>query len=147
MTKSIAMRFKLTRKGVFERTKKAGGTAKWQKVAPRIQLRAIGTRSVDGTHLAEIRFRPKKGKARSEFLELSYLLPRKRNQLQERLADLGYSWPLNKNVADAIWYALAATKPKREFSWVDAPGWYGDSFALPGRFFSSDARADLTWLF
>ena len=78
---------------------------------------------------------------RSEYLELSYLLPQKKYQLQERLADLGYAWPLNNNVADAIWYALANTQPKKEFIWVDAPGWYRDSFALPGRFFSPDVSA------
>ncbi len=141
MAKSMAIKIKLKRKGVFKRTKGTGGKTKWKKVAPRIQLRAIGTRPVDGTHFAEIRFQPKKGKVRSEYLALSYLLPRKRNLLQERLADLGYAWPLDNDDADAIWFALAtsAEQPKKEFIWVDAPGWYSDSFVLPDRFFSSDA--------
>ncbi len=141
MTKKKPISIKLTRRGAFAVRTLANGRTETTRVAPRIQLRAIGTRPADGTHLVEIRFQPKKGKVRSEFLELSYLLPRKRNQLQERLADLGYAWPLNKNVADAIWYALAKAQPKKEFIWVGAPGWYGDGFALPDRFFSPDASA------
>ncbi len=78
---------------------------------------------------------------RSEYFELSYLLRQKKRRLKERLADLGYVWPLNNNVADSIWYALATSQVKKEFIWVDAPGWYGDNFALPHRFFSSDASA------
>jgi hypothetical protein len=127
---------KLTRRGAFAVKTLARGRTETTRVAPRIRLRAIGTRLVDSVHFAEIRFQPKKGKMRSEYLELSYLLPRKKTRLQERLADLGYAWPLNNDMADAIWYALAKTQPKKEFSWVDAPGWYGDSFALPDRFFS-----------
>jgi len=142
MTKKKPISIKLNRHGAFAVRTLANGRTETTRIAPRIQLRAIGTRLVDGTHLAEIRFQPKKGKVRSEYLEFSYLLlPRKRNQLQERLADLGYAWPLNNGVADAIWYALATTQPKKEFIWVDAPGWYPDGFALPGRFFSSDASA------
>jgi hypothetical protein len=141
MKRSTALRIKLKHEGVFIRNKEIGGTTKWKKVAPRIQIRAMGTRTADGTHLVEIRFQPKKGKVRSEYLELSYLLPRKRNELQERLADLGYAWPLDNNLAHAIWYALAETEPKKEFLWVSAPGWYDDSFVLPDRFFSSDVKA------
>src|SRR5665213_376772 len=141
MKKKKRISIKLTRRGAFAVKTLASGKTETTKVAPRIKLRAIGTRPVYGTHLVEIRFQPKKGRVRSEYLELSYLLPRKRNQLQERLADLGYAWPLKNDVADAIWYALAKTRPKKEFIWVDAPGWYGDSFALPDRFFSSDANA------
>ena len=121
--------------------KTVGGTAKWKKIAPRIQIRAMGTRRADGIHLVEIRFKPKKGKVRSEYLEYSYLLPQKRSHLQERLADLGYAWPLDNSVANAIWNALASTQPKKEFIWVDAPGCYGDGFALPDKFFSPDPNA------
>jgi hypothetical protein len=141
MKKKKRISIKLTRRGAFAVRTLANGKTEKTKVAPRIKLPAIGTRPADGTHLIEIRFQPKKGNMRSEYLKLSYLLPRKINQLQERLADLGYAWPLNSNVADAIWYALAKTQPKKEFSWVDAPGWYGDSFALPDRFFSPDPNA------
>jgi Domain of unknown function (DUF927) len=140
MKKKKPISIKLSRRGAFTITTSASGTIKNTKVAPRIQSRAIGTRA-DGTHFVEILFQPKKGELRSEFLEYSYLLPRKKAHLQERLADLGYAWPLNNKVADSIWYALAKTRPKKEFSLVDAPGWYGDSFALPDRFFSSDASA------
>lgn len=140
MTKKNPISIKLTRKGVFALDTAANGKVKRTKVAPRIQVRARGTRP-DGTHLVEIRFRPLTGKTRSEFLENSFLLPRKKAQLQERLADLGYAWPLKKDVADALWLALANAQPKKTFIWVDAPGWYGDSFALPDKFFRSDANA------
>ena len=141
MTKKKPISIKLTCRGAFDVRTLASGKTETTRVAPRIRLRAIGTRPVDGTHLVEIRFQPEKAKMRSVYLEMSYLLPQKKNQLKERLADLGYAWPLNKDEADAIWYALAETRPKKEFIWVGAPGWYGDSFALPERFFSSDANA------
>lgn len=141
MTKKKPISIKLTSRGAFAVRTLANGRTEKKWVAPRIQLRAIGTRPVDGTHLVEIRFQPKKGKMRSEYLEFSYLLPRKKIHLQEQLADLGYVWPLNNNVTDSIWYALAKAQPKKEFILVDAPGWYGDSFALPDRFFSANASA------
>lgn len=131
---------KLTRRGAYTVKTLANGKTEITWVAPRIHVRAMGTRP-DGKHLVEIRFQPKKGKMRSEFLEYSYLLPGKKAKLQERLADLGYAWPLQNNVAHALWFALAKAKPKREFTWVNFPGWYGDSFALPDSFFSSDVNA------
>jgi hypothetical protein len=121
VTKKKSISIKLTRRGAFAVRTLADGKAKKTRVAPRIQLRAIGTRPVDGTHLVEIRFQPEKGKMRSVYLEMSYLLPQKKNQLKERLADLGYAWPLNKDEADAIWYALAETRPKRNLSGLVLP--------------------------
>ena len=61
MAQPATMKIKLTNRGAFQRTTTAAGESKWAKVAPHIQLRAIGTR-LDGTHLAEIRFQPLKGK-------------------------------------------------------------------------------------
>lgn len=131
---------KLTRDGVFAVTTVANGKPKKTKVAPRIELRAIGTRP-DGSHVVEIRFQPRKGKMRTEYLAYSYLLPQKKGLLQERLADRGYTWPLEKTLSHALWLSLADAKPANEFMFVDAPGWYGDTFALPNRYFSSDSKA------
>ena len=58
MTKKKPISIKLTRRGAFAVTTLANGRTETTRVAPRIQLRAIGTRPVNGTHLAEIRFQP-----------------------------------------------------------------------------------------
>jgi hypothetical protein len=134
------VKIKLTKRGAFQRTTTAAAENKRTKVAPRIQLRAIGTR-VNGTHLAEIRFQPLKGKVRSEFVEWSLMINEKRTDLKARLAALGYDWPKDKATSDAIWAAVVGTRPKKEFLSVSTPGWHGNGFVLPGRFFCSDATA------
>ena len=134
MTISTAIKIKLTKDGTLKLTQTADGKNKWVKVAPRIQLRAIGTRP-DGTHLAEMRFRPLKGKVRSELVDWSLMIAEKKTELKAKLAAFGYEWPRDKVTSDAVWTALVATRPKREFIFASAPGWYGNGFALPGRFF------------
>jgi hypothetical protein len=140
MAKPTTNKIKLTKRGAIQRTTTAAGEDKWVRVAPRIKLRAIGTR-VDGTHLAEIRFRPLKGKIRSEFVEWSLMITEKKTELKAKLAALGYDWPKDKATSDAVWAAVVGTRPKKEFLSVNTPGWHGGGFVLPGRFFCSDATA------
>jgi hypothetical protein len=140
MAKSTTNKIKLTKRGAFQRTTTAAGKNKWAKVAPRIQLRAIGAR-LDSTHLAEIRFRPLKGKIRSEFVDWSLMITEKRTELKARLAALGYDWPKDKATSDAVWAAVVGTRPKKEFLSVSTPGWHGGGFVLPGKFFCSDVTA------
>src|SRR5450759_649573 len=140
MTTSTAIKIKLTKHGALARKKTADGRNKWVKVAPRIQLRAIGTRP-DSSHLAEIRFHPLNGPVRSELVDWSLILAEKKTDLKARLATLGYEWPQDKAISDAIWIKLVSSRPKREFIIVSTPGWHANGFALPGRFFSPDATA------
>ena len=140
MTTSTAIKIKLTKHGALARKKTADGRNKWVKVAPRIQLRAIGARP-DRSHLAEIRFHPLKGPVRSELVDWSLMLAEKKTDLKARLATLGYEWPQDKAISDAIWIKLVSSRPKREFIIVSTPGWHANGFALPGRFFSPDATA------
>ena len=44
MAMSTTNKIKLTKRGAVKRTTTAAGKDKWVRVAPRIQLRAIGTR-------------------------------------------------------------------------------------------------------
>jgi hypothetical protein len=140
MAQPTTIKIKLTQQGALQRTTTAAGKNKWQKVAPRIQLRAIGTR-LDGTHLAEIRFRPLKGKVRSEFVDWSIMITEKKTDLKARLAALGYDWPKDKATSDAVWAAVVTARPKKEFLSVGTPGWHGRGFVLPGKFFCSDVTA------
>jgi hypothetical protein len=140
MAQPTTIKIKLTKRGALQRTTTAAGKSEWVKIAPRIQLRAIGTR-LDGTHLAEIRFRPLKGKARSEFVDWSIMITEKKTDLKARLAALGYDWPMDKATSDAVWAAVVTARPKKEFLSVGTPGWHGDGFVLPGKFFCSDATA------
>lgn len=140
MTTSTAIKIKLTKHGTLARKKTADGRNKWVKIAPRIQLRAIGMRP-DGNHLAEIQFRPLKGKIRSELVDWSLMIAEKKTELKARMATLGYEWPQDKAISDAVWTKLVSTRPKREFIIVSTPGWHRNGFALPGRFFSTDTTA------
>jgi Domain of unknown function (DUF927) len=140
MAKPTTNKIKLRKRGAVQRTTTAAGEDKWVRVAPRIKLRAIGTR-VDGTHLAEIRFRPLKGKIRSEFVEWSLMITEKKTELKAKLAALGYDWPKDKATSDAVWAAVVGTRPKNEFLSVNTPGWHRNGFVLPGKFFCSDPTA------
>ena len=128
-------KIKLTKHGAY---KKTDDKRKWVKVAPRIQLFAIGQRLADSAFIAHIRFRDMSGVIRSVFDDLSILLPEKKRELRSKLATAGYEWPRDKTTSDAIWAAVVDTRPNRRFIFANAPGWYDAGFALPGRFFKPD---------
>jgi hypothetical protein len=106
-----------------------------RKIAERIRLRALGSRIADGTVMAEVRFKTERGHC-SEYFSKSTLLSHLRHVIRDRLADLGYEWPEDQTLSKAILNAIAASKPKRRFTMVDAPGWHDSMFILPDRVFS-----------
>ena len=55
---------------------------------------------------------------------MSYLLPKNRDEIENKLADLGYEWPEDQDLTRLILKEVANTPPKREFRIVSAPGWY-----------------------
>ena len=69
------------------------------------------------------------------------MIAEKRTDLKAKLAALGYDWPKDKATSDAVWAAVVGTRPKKEFLSVNTPGWHGNGFVLPGKFFCSDATA------
>lgn len=100
----------LTRKGVYL-LKRANGRMIREKIAKRLYIRAIGRRETDGVTFAQVRFRTIHGTTLTEMFERSYLLPNKRHQIKPRLADLGYEWPEDTAVANAILKALGGLDP------------------------------------
>jgi uncharacterized protein (DUF927 family) len=123
----------LTKQGVF--LTDTSGDAERKKIAAPIRLRAIGKKA-DGTTVAQIRFRTMHGDYRSEFFAMSNLLPENRDEIKNKLADLGYEWPEDGDLTSSILQKVATTRPKREFLMVSAPGWYDSAFVLPKKVFA-----------
>jgi hypothetical protein len=105
-------------------------------VADPIRVRSIGTRWSDKVTFVEIRFRTIHGDYQSEMFEFSYLQPERRDGIKVRVGDQGYEWPEDRAVSNEILKQLAATRPKRRFVLVSAPGWYESELVLPGKVFS-----------
>src|SRR5271163_4664955 len=120
----------ITPNGVFSTEEGASGN-KCTRVADPIRVRSIGTRLSDKVTLVEIKFKTIHGDYRSEMFEFSYLQPERRAEIKVRLGDQGYVWPENRAVSGEILKQLAGARPKRRFSLVSAPGWYGSEFVLP----------------
>jgi uncharacterized protein (DUF927 family) len=127
----------LTPRGVFQISTMPAGDTKRKKIAGRIRLRAIGKRESDGVTFAQITFRTMHGDYRSEFFAKSNLLPKNRHEIINKLADLGYEWPEDEDLARLILKEVANTLPKRQFRMVSAPGWYDSAFVIPGQVFAS----------
>ena len=125
----------LTARGVFQINTTPAGETKRKKIAAPIRLRAIGKKA-DGTTIAQIRFRTMHGDYRSEFFAMSTLLPKNRDEIKNKLADLGYEWPEDGDLTSSILQKIANTRPKREFRMVSAPGWYEPAFVIPGKVFA-----------
>jgi putative DNA primase/helicase len=126
----------LTKQGVFQISSTPAGGPKRKKIAAPIRLRAIGKKA-DGATIAQIRFRTMHGDYRSEFFAMSDLLPKNRDEIKNKLADLGYEWPEDGDLTSSILQKVATTRPKREFLMVSAPGWYEPAFVIPGKVFAS----------
>ena len=124
------------RRGVFQTSTTTAGDTERKKMQALIRLRAIGKRE-DGATFAQIRFRTMHGDFRSEFFAMSHLLPKNRDEIENKLADLGYEWPEDEDLARLILKEVANTRPKREFRMVGAPGWYDPAFVIPGKVFAS----------
>jgi hypothetical protein len=131
MTPASCAQLCFNTKGVFIEEIRQNRKVK-RKIAERIRLRALGSRMVDGTAMAEVRFKTERGH-RSEYFSKSTLLPHLRFAIRDRLADLGYEWPEDPTQSKAILDAIAASKPNRRFTMVDAPGWHDSMFILPDR--------------
>jgi hypothetical protein len=99
----------LTKRGVF--LTNTFGSAQRKKIAAPIRLRAIGKKA-DGTTIAQIRFRTMHGDYRSEFFAMSNLLPKNRDEIKNKLADLGYEWPEDGDLTSSILQKVATTRPK-----------------------------------
>ena len=126
----------LTARGVFQISTTPAGETERKKIARLIRLRAIGKRESDGVTFAQIRFRTMHGDYRSEFFAMSKLLPKNRDEIKNKLADLGYEWPEDEALTREILKEVANTRPKREFRMVSAPGWYDSAFVIPGQVFA-----------
>ena len=111
-------------------------TPERKKIAGPIRLRAIGKRESDGATFAQIRFRTMHGDYRSEFFAMSNLLPKNRDEIKNKLADLGYEWPEDDDFVCMILKEVATTRPEREFRMVSAPGWYDSAFVIPDQVFA-----------
>jgi uncharacterized protein (DUF927 family) len=127
----------LTPRGVFQVSTTPAGDTERKKIARLIRLRAIGKRESDGGTFAQIRFRTMHGDYRSEFFAKSKLLPKNRDEIENKLADRGYEWPEDEELARLILKEVANTRPQREFCMVSAPGWYDSAFVIPGQVFAS----------
>jgi uncharacterized protein (DUF927 family) len=126
----------LTRHGVFQISMAPVGKPARKKIARLIRLRAIGKRESDDATFAQIRFRTMHRDYRSEFFAMSNLLPKKRHEIKNKLADLGYEWPENEGLSAAILHRVANTRPEREFRIVSAPGWCDSAFVIPDQVFA-----------
>ena len=139
MHKSTVLRSKstieLAANGVFQIRITTAGDAERKRIAKPIRLRAIGERE-NGVTVAQIRFRTRHGHNLREFFSWSDLLSENRKTIKNRLADLGYEWPSDGTLSQAILDALEQSRPKRTFLLVRAPGWYGSAFAIPGQAFA-----------
>ena len=114
---------KLTREGVLQIKSTSDGGIEEKIIARPISLRAVGIRESDEITFAEIRFQTMHGKVRTELFEWSSLLPGKRHEIKARLADLGYEWPENAALANAILRTVARCRPTQRFLLVRAPRW------------------------
>jgi Domain of unknown function (DUF927) len=132
-------KIRLTKRGVVQTSTNDPDTA--TIVAPAIRLFARGQRLTDGGYIARFRFREMNGADKSVYLEWALTLAEKKTELKSFLATAGYSWPRDKKLSDAVWAALVDTDPERRFIFVNAPGWYGPGFALPGKYFCADKTA------
>ena len=92
----------LTRQGVFQIRTTRLATRSERKSRRPIRLRAIGKRKVDGVTFAQIRFRTMHGDYRSELFAMSNLLPKNRDEIKNKLADLGYEWPEDEALTGEI---------------------------------------------
>ena len=126
----------LTARGVFQISTARAGETERKKIARLIRLRAVGRRESDGVTFAQIRFRTMHGDYRSELFAKSNLLPKKRDEIKNKLADLGYEWPDDEGMAGTILQEIANTRTEREFRIVSAPGWYDLVFVLPDQVFA-----------
>ena len=126
----------LTARGVFQISAARAGETERKKIARPIRLRAIGKRESDGVTFAQIRFRTMHGDYRSELFAKSKLLPQNRDEIKNKLADLGYEWPENEALTGEILKRVANTAPDRQFRVVSAPGWYGSVLVRPGQVFA-----------
>ena len=133
MAISTTPKIRLTKRGVFQNGKLE---------APPIRLFARGQRLSDGSYIARFRFREMNGADKSVYVEWALTLPERKRELKSTLATAGYNWPRDKKLSDAIWAALVDSNPERRFVFVNAPGWYGPGFALPGKYFCHDKTAD-----
>ena len=70
------------------------------------------------------------------FLQWSKLLPKNRDEIKNKLAELGYEWPENEALTGEILKRVANTAPERQFRVVSAPGWYGSVLVRPGQVFA-----------
>jgi hypothetical protein len=136
---SRTRKIRLTKHGVVQTTTNEPDTERI--VAPAIRLFARGQRQTDGGYIAQFRFREMNGADKSVYLEWALTLPERKRELKSILATAGYNWPRVKRLSDAIWAALVDTNPARRFVFVNAPGWYGPGFALPGKYFCHDKTA------
>ena len=125
----------LARNGVFQIVRTRERKIERKRIARSIRVRAIG-KTEDGVTVAQIRFRTRHGNSIRECFPCSNLLPENRSAIKNRLADLGYEWPSDGTLSQAILDALEQSRPKRTFLLVRAPGWYGSAFAIPGQAFS-----------
>jgi uncharacterized protein (DUF927 family) len=132
MAMSTTPKIRLAKRGVLQNDK---------IVAPAIRLFARGRRLLDGSYIAQFRFREMDGDDKSIYSEWALTLPEKKRELKSLLATAGYNWPRDKKLSDAIWTALVDTNPKRRFFFANAPGWYRGGFALPGNYFCLDETA------
>jgi hypothetical protein len=139
MSKSARLRsntsIELAANSMFQIKTTPGGHTERRRIAKPIRLRAIGERE-DGVTVAQIQFRTRRGHNLREFFSWSDLLPENRKAIKDRLADLGYEWPGDGTLSQAILDALEQSRPNRTFRLVRAPGWYGSVFAIPGQAFA-----------
>ena len=92
----------LTARGVFQISTARAGETERKKIARLIRLRAVGRRESDGVTFAQIRFRTMHGDYRSELFTWSKLLPKNRDEIKNKLAELGYEWPENEALTGEI---------------------------------------------
>ena len=129
-------RIELTPRGVFQKTMTPTGGTVQKKVASLVRLRAIGRRESDGATFGQVRFRTIHGNCRNQLFPMSKFLPENRREIRAKLADLGYRWPEDNALANAILNEVANADPKQALRIVCAPGWYGSAYVLPGRVFA-----------
>ena len=92
----------LTARGVFQTKTTLAGDTQRRKIARFIRLRAIGTRGSVWRDFCPnpVPNDPQELSVRI-FHKRSYLLPKNRHEIKNRLADLGYEWPEDDALARA----------------------------------------------
>ena len=109
----------LTARGVFQISTARAGETERKKIARLIRLRAVGRRESDGVTFAQIRFRTMHGDYRSELFTWSKLLPKNRDEIKNKLAELGYEWPEDEALTGEILkrgceYRAGTSIPRRQ---------------------------------